>query len=541
MGMGKKNVTSTKIGSNKAVATGVADPDDSSSAVVLSQDADTGSGDGDKPTILVVTPEITYLPEGMGNMAQRLSAKAGGMADVSASLVSALYDQGADVHVALPNYRRMFNECVKTVHDREYQRVRENLGKDRIHLAEDRVFYHRDQVYAGENLHMALAFMREVINHIIPTVKPDLIHCNDWMTGLIPAVAKHNGIPSLITIHNIHTEKVSMAQIEDRGIDAAEFWNHLYFENPPYSYEQSRDANATDLLASGIFAADHVNSVSTTFLYEVVEGKHSFVPDAIRNELSNKLHAGCATGILNAPDVSYDPATDPALEFNYDQANVMEGKAANKRKLQERCGLNIDPHAPILFWPSRLDPMQKGCQLLADILYQTVADYDDIGLQVAIIANGSFQPHFRTILEMHNLGGRVAVCDFDESLSRLGYAGSDFMLMPSRFEPCGLPQMVSPKYGTLSVVHDTGGIHDTVEHMHHDCSLGNGFRFQHYSPQGLRWGIDEAVGFYRRCDKQKEATLSRIMRESAQRFNHTTTAAAYINLYEKMLGQKVGK
>ena len=494
-----------------------------------------------KPTILVVTPEITYLPDGMGNMAQRLSAKAGGMADVSASLVSALYDQGADVHVALPNYRRMFNECVKSVHDREYERVRENLGVDRIHLAEDRIFYHRDQVYAGENLHMALAFMREVINHIIPQVKPDLIHCNDWMTGLIPAVAKRNGIPCLITVHNIHTEKVSMAEVEDRGIDVAEFWNYLYFENPPYSYEQSREANATDLLASGIFAADHVNSVSSTFLNEVVEGAHSFVPDAIRNELSNKLHAGCATGILNAPDVSYDPTTDPALESHYDDTNVMEGKAINKRKLQERCGLNIDPDAPILFWPSRLDPMQKGCQLLADILYQTIEDYSDIGLQVAIIANGSFQQHFRSILDMHNLHGRVAVCDFDEGFSRLGYAGSDFMLMPSRYEPCGLPQMVSPKYGTLSVVHDTGGIHDTVEHMHHDCSMGNGFRFQHYGPQGLRWGIDEAMGFYRRPKSEKEATLSRIMRESAERFNHNTTASAYIDLYEKMLGQKVGK
>lgn len=504
-----------------------------------------GSGEGQpsksKPTILVVTPEITYLPEGMGNMAQRLSAKAGGMADVSASLVSALYDQGADVHVALPNYRRMFNECVKSVHDREYERVRENLGEDRIHLAEDRIFYHRDQVYAGENLLMALAFMREVINHIIPQVKPDLIHCNDWMTGLIPAVAKRLGIPCLITIHNIHTEKVSMAEVEDRGIDAAEFWNYLYFENPPYSYEQSREGNATDLLASGIFAADHVNSVSTTFLHEVVEGKHSFVPDAIRNELSNKLHAGCATGILNAPDVSYDPTTDSALEMNYDDSNVMQGKAANKRKLQERCGLNIDPDAPILFWPSRLDPMQKGCQLLADILYQAIADYSDIGLQVAIIANGSFQQHFRSIVDMHNLHGRVAVCDFDEGFSRLGYAGSDFMLMPSRFEPCGLPQMVSPKYGTLSVVHDTGGIHDTVEHMHHDCSMGNGFRFQHYGSEGLRWGIDEALGFYRRPESQREVTLSRIMRESAQRFNHETTASAYINTYETMLGQKVGR
>lgn len=493
----------------------------------------------DKPTILVVTPEITYLPDGMGNMAQRMSAKAGGMADVSASLVSALFDQGADVHVALPNYRRMFNMDIQEVHNREYERVRANLGKERIHLAEDPVFYHRDQVYADENLRMALAFQRDVTNHIIPRVRPDLIHCNDWMTGLIPAVGKRFNIPSLITLHNIHTEKVTMAQIEDRGIDAAEFWNHLYFENPPYSYEHSRENNWTDLLASGIFAADHVNTVSTTFLYEVVEGRHKFVPDSIRNELSNKLHAGCASGILNAPDISYDPTTDPALEFKYDHENVMEGKAINKRALQEKAGLNVDPNAPLLFWPSRLDPMQKGCQLLADILYQTVADYSDIGLQVVIIANGEFFPHFQNIVDMHNLYGRVAVMDFNESDSRLGYAGSDFMMMPSRFEPCGLPQMVSPKYGTLSIVHDTGGIHDTVEPLHQDCSQGNGFSFQHYSPDGLRWGINEAVGFYKRSYEEKERTLKRIMVESAKRFNHNTTAKAYIDLYEKMLGKKV--
>jgi len=494
-----------------------------------------------KPTILVVTPEITYLPLGMGNMAQRMSAKAGGMADVSASLVSALYDQGADVHVALPNYRRMFNMCVQAVHDREYERVRENLGVERIHLAEDRVFYHRDQIYADENLRVALAFQREVINHIIPQVRPDLIHCNDWMTGLIPSVARRFGIPCLITLHNIHTERVTMEEIEDRGIDAAEFWEHLYFERSPYSYEESRVNNATDLLASGIFAADHVNTVSETFLYEVVEGRHSFVPDSIRNELANKHHAGCASGILNAPDASYDPATDSALEFKYDHENVMEGKAANKQRLQESIGLNVNPNAPILFWPSRLDPMQKGCQLFADILYQTVADYSDVDLQVAIIANGSFKGHFENIVRLHGLEGRVAVVDFNENLSRLGYAGSDFMIMPSRFEPCGLPQMVSPKYGTLSIAHDTGGIHDTVEHMHHDGNLGNGFRFQHYSPEGLRWGVDEAVAFFKWAHEDKERVLSRVMRESAERFNHNTTAAAYIKRYETMLGCKVGR
>ncbi len=499
-----------------------------------------GDSQSKKPTILVVTPEITYLPEGMGNMAQRMSAKAGGMADVSASLVSELYDQGADVHVALPNYRRMFHMDVQEMFDREYERVKENLGIERIHLAEDRIFYHRDQIYADENLRVALAFQREVINHIIPHVRPDLIHCNDWMTGLIPAVARRFGIPCLMTLHNIHTEKVTMAEIEDRGIDIAEFWQHLYFERSPYSYEESRMNNATDLLASGIFASDHVNTVSQTFLHEVVEGRHSFVPDSIKNELANKNWAGCASGILNAPDVSYDPTTDPAIAFKYGYENVMEGKAMNKRKLQEAIGLNVNPDAPILFWPSRLDPMQKGCQILADILYQTVADYSELDLQVAIIANGSFQGHFENIVNFHGLHGRVAVVGFNERLSRLGYAGADFMMMPSRFEPCGLPQMVSPKYGTLSIAHDTGGIHDTVEHMHYDGSLGNGFRFQHYSPEGLRWGIDEALQFYKWADSDRERVLSRIMKESSARFNHKTTAAAYIDRYETMLGKKVG-
>jgi ADP-glucose type glycogen/starch synthase len=387
---------------------------------------------------------------------------------------------------------------------------------------------------------MALAFQREIINHILPRVKPDLIHCNDWMTGLIPPVARRFGIPCLYTIHNIHTEKMPMAAIEDRGIDVADFWNHLYFERPPYSYEESRGGNSVDFLTSGIFAADHVNTVSTTFLYEVVEGKHAFVPDSIRAEMAAKLYAGCASGILNAPDVSYDPTTDPALTMNYSAENVMEGKAVNKRALQERLGLHLDPNAPILFWPSRLDPMQKGCQLLADILYQVIDDYSDMGLQVAMIANGSFQKHFRNIVELHGLEGRVAIRDFDESYSRLGYAGSDFMVMPSRFEPCGLPQMVSPKYGTLAIAHDTGGIHDTCEHMHYDGNLGNGFRFQHYSPEGLRWGIDEALGFYRRSYEDKQRILSRVMRESASRFNHKTTASAYIKQYEAMLGTKVG-
>ncbi|MFT5126568.1 MAG: starch synthase, partial [Rhodothermales bacterium] len=165
------------------------------------------------PRILVCTPEITYLPEGMGNMANRLTAKAGGLADVSASLVAALYDGGADVHVAFPHYRRMFGVNVGGFIEQELVLYRQKLPDDRIHLAEDRSFYYRDNVYSSyqhSNTKLALAFQRELANNIIPRVRPDLIHCNDWMTGLIPAIARRMGIPCLFTIHNIHSYPVTL-------------------------------------------------------------------------------------------------------------------------------------------------------------------------------------------------------------------------------------------------------------------------------------------------------------------------------------------
>lgn len=493
-----------------------------------------------RPTILIVTPEITYLPAGMGNLAQRMCAKAGGMADVSSSLINALYEQGADVHVAIPHYKRMFSEYEATLLEDANTKMKKVLGEQRIHLAKDRIFYHKSEVYdPSENYQAALAFQREIINHIIPTVKPDLIHCNDWMTGLIPPVAKKLGIPCLITVHNIHTEKITMGAIEDRGIDCAEYWNHYFFSETPHDYASARDHTPVDMMATGIFAADHVNTVSKTFLYEVVEGRHDFVTQALKQELANKLYSGNATGILNAPDASFNPVDDSLIEYHYDSETHQEGKALNKQKLQQAVGLHEDPNAPLFFWPSRLDGMQKGCQLLSEILYQVTADYSHLNLQIVIVASGGFSQHFHDIVNMHDLYGRVAVKAFDEGLSRLAYAGSDFILMPSKFEPCGLPQMAAPMYGTLPVVHDTGGIHDTVDHLHYDGNLGNGFRFEHYSTEGFRWAIDEAVKFYGWDATDKKRVIKRIMEESKSRFNHQTTASAYIELYTEMLGRDV--
>jgi len=490
------------------------------------------------PRILIVTPETTYLPEGMGNLANYMTAKAGGLADVSAGLISALFNQGADVHVALPHYRAIFDNKLDPVLRKQRRMIREQMPMDRVHLAEDRVFFYVNNVYSSygwENLHMSLALQREVMNHIVPRVKPDLIHCNDWMTALIPAMSREMEIPCLFTIHNIHTVKTSLAQIEDRGIDAAFFWDHLYYENMAMTYESARESIPVDFLTSGIFAAHFVNTVSPTFLKEIVVGYHNFVAPNIRRELSGKWYANCATGILNAPDPSYHPKTDKALVYNFDEKNHVIGKLHNKRYLQKTLGLIEDDQAPLFFWPSRMDTIQKGCPLMAEILYHTIHSFWNDSLEIIFVASGGFRQHFVDIAAYHGFKDRIAVCEFNEKLSRIAFAGSDFILMPSLFEPCGLPQMIAPIYGSLPVARDTGGIHDTITHLDPENNIGNGFLFETYDSSGFFWAITQAMDFYKKPAKLREKQIRRIMNHAAKTFNHNVTARRYIELYEKML------
>ena len=490
------------------------------------------------PRILVVTPEVTYLPHRMGGLASFYTAKAGGLADVSAALISALFDQGADVHVAIPDYRSLFSDKLAPVLNEEINRIQRKMPTDRFHLAEDRAFYYINRVYSmygEENIKLSLAFQREVINNIVPRVQPDLIHCNDWMTGLIPAMAREQGIPCLFTVHNVHTVKTSLAAIEDRGIDAAYFWQNLYFDEMATSYEHIRSSNPVDLLTSGIFGAHFVNVVSPTFLQEIIDGKHPFVEAPIRRELINKVNADCAAGILNAPDPSFDPTTDEDLAQRFGPADHTAGKKANKRILQKKLGLIADDRAPVFFWPSRLDPIQKGCQLLADIFYQVISSYWEQNLQIVFVANGDYQMAFRDIVNYHHFQNRVAICDFSNALEHLAYGAADFILMPSSFEPCGLPQMIAPIYGALPVAHDTGGIHDTVTDLDVEQNTGNGFLFKNYDASGLNWAINQAMAFYNLTPKVKTRQIERIMKKSAAAFTHANTAFEYIKLYEKML------
>jgi starch synthase len=491
------------------------------------------------PKILVVTPEITYLPQKMTGGAANLSAKAGGLADVSASLVSALFEMGADIHVAMPYYRRIFNLNSPDHFEQKREHYKRRLSQERIHFAQDRIFFYRDRVYSGyhgESMKISLAFQREVINNIIPSLQPDLIHCNDWMTGLIPSFARRMKIPSLFTVHNIHTQKTTVETIENGGIDAAFFWKNIYFERAPFNYEESRSGNPVDLLTSGIFAAHFINTVSPTFLKEIVDGVHdSFVPWHIRQEMCNKYYAGCAKGILNAPDPDNDPETDSALAENFSAESMAEKKWRNKVAFQKAVGLHIAPDSPLFFWPSRLDPKQKGPQLLAEILFQVINEYWPRQPQFAFVANGEYQSIFKSIADHHGFQNLVAVMDFNDELSRLGYAASDFILMPSRFEPCGLPQMIGPIHGSLPIVHDTGGLHDTVTHLDSAANQGNGFVFKFFDGTGLHWAIQQAMNFYQLTKEEKNKQIRRIMQEAKATFNHANTANAYIKIYEQML------
>ena len=204
------------------------------------------------PRILFVTPEAAFMPEGGGSGTNFIRANTGRRGDLQAELILNLFELGADVHVAQPDFREIFaNNSWK-------EKVGDNvkLPGDRVHLAEDRAIFYSKPISSNsewENIKISLAFQREVINQIIPRAQPDLIHCYDWMTGLIPAAAKKNEIPCLFTVQKFDTARSILSYVEDIGIDAAGFWQNLFYDRYPGSYEQTRDTNPLDLLLSGTY------------------------------------------------------------------------------------------------------------------------------------------------------------------------------------------------------------------------------------------------------------------------------------------------
>ena len=510
------------------------------------------------PAILIATPEIVSLPHNMGNLANVVTTgDGGGLADISAALVKELDTQGLNVHVALPEYQHLF-EAFADISHKNYLMLKEDINdQNRVHLIEDDIFMGAKRVYGDAapkldliDLRRANAFQRGILSRLFPLLKRHnkhiLVHCNDWMTGIIPAAAKRHGIQSLMTFHNIFTQYQWPKGLHKHSINIEPFWRFCYFRDHPAkngdTYEGNYETNGVDFMTTGLYAADYINTVSPTFLKEIVEGffiEHDIIPGHMREVIRTRYREGSATGILNAPAMTADPRIDPLLVQRYwhekteqdDVADILAGKRANKVYLQKALGLAVEPDTPLFFWPSRIAKPQKGFELLLHLIPHLMEKFQ---MQIAVVANGdnSLIPTIQHY--QHCFPGRISYHAFDRTLSQIAKAGSDFILMPSLYEPCGIPQVEAPRYGTLPIVRRTGGLADTIEPLSNNGLMGNGFMFQDFIPSGFWFGIQRAISFYKRKEEFRLRVMKRIMRESFDKFNIQKTAKKYIEVYENI-------
>ena len=480
--------------------------------------------------VLFATSEVTPL------------IKTGGLADVSSALPAALRAIGVDVRVLVPGY----NQVIAQLAQHRVVAAFENLpGFPLARLLSGTmangvpllvldcpVLYQREggpyQTAQGEDWAdnaMRFGMLSKVAAVLGSDASPlewhpDLVHCNDWQTGLTPAYLHfaQGAVPSVIAIHNLAFQGNFPAETVQQlhlpvscfSIDGVEFYGNMSF------------------LKAGLFYADHITTVSPNYAAEIQQEELGFGMQGLLSTRHDSL-----TGILNGIDTDeWNPATDPYLAKPYSSAN-MTGKAANKNALQRKMGLSIEPNVPLLGVVSRFTE-QKGLDLLLEI----APLLSELPVQLAMLGSGDagMQKTARDL--SHLYPGKIGVhIGFSEELSRQIEAGADMFVMPSRFEPCGLNQLYSQRYGTPPIVHATGGLADSVV----DCTTeslneGNasGFAFIEMTAENLYTTIQRAVGLYH--DRPKWNTLC--INCMAKDFSWATSAAAYRAVYLKVLGRQ---
>jgi glycogen synthase len=212
-------------------------------------------------------------------------------------LIDALCDHGVDVHVALPYFKSIYNNKNEHLFKRELEILKEKLPADKIHFAKDRAFYYLNQSNLGEfaNIRNAILFQREVINNIEPRVLPDIIHCHGWMTGIITAFAHQISTPCIFSFSKVINDGCILNYIEDQGIDAASFWQQLYYRRMPINYEETRESNPVDFLLTGIFAADHIIAQSPDTCKQVERSLNGYPKNPMRRLIEDKYKNGFVT------------------------------------------------------------------------------------------------------------------------------------------------------------------------------------------------------------------------------------------------------
>lgn len=443
-------------------------------------------------------------------------AKTGGLADVAGSLPIALEALGVDVRVTMPKYR-----SVKADHSET------TIGKNvKVYLAENDDYFNRKELYGdkfgdyADNLDRFVFFSRQVLERCIKEgFRPDIIHCNDWHTALVPVylntIYKYDpffeNTRTLFTIHNIAYQGLfPKDDFPKMGLDWALFHIH-YFE----FYGQ------INLMKAGIVYADAVSTVSPTYAGEILTKEYGCGLEGVLQDKRDALY-----GILNGIDYDiWNPATDAKLVKNYSIENL-DDKYVNKEALQKDLGLKVDCDIPMIGIISRLVD-QKGMDILAKIIN------DILSMKVQFILLGTGDHKYHVLLEKmakaHQKNTSVNL-KFDALLAEKIYASCDIFLIPSRYEPCGLNQMISFKYGTIPVARRTGGLNDSIREYDPGTKEGTGFTFDDYKPEALLAAIKRALALHQHRSAWRELVKGVMGLD----FSWKVSARDYIDLYNEI-------
>ncbi|GIW48506.1 MAG: glycogen synthase 2 [Deltaproteobacteria bacterium] len=485
--------------------------------------------------ILFVSPEMEPL------------AKVGGLADVVGALPKELQKLGCNVRVVIPLYRQVRGYAKKAgLRLRDLKRdvtvcmdflpyrgkIKEVvLGDVSVYLLENDIFFNREHIYSTpqgdyEDNDLRFGFLSIGALEVAKTLgfKPDIIHCHDWQTALVPVSLKwrkhlrddpfFKESKTVFTIHNISYQGLF-------GKELLEKFGLPWYIFTPQGIEFYGKVN---LLKGGIIYSDLVTTVSPTYAKEIKTPEYGFGLEGVLRWISQD--PGRLVGVLNGIDYEvWNPKTDGALYANYDSDNL-GGKLKNKVRLKEETGLSKNGNKPLIGIVSRLAE-QKGIDLIVEAFPQIF----DLGFQMVVLGSGDEK--YERMLEnaMNTYKGNLSVnIGFNDQLARRIYAGSDMFLMPSRFEPCGLGQMIALRYGSIPVVRGTGGLLDTVIDYTVDKKRGNGFVFHEFSKVSLLDALIRAISVYENEVEWREL-VRRAMNED---FSWGSSSRKYLELYHSL-------
>jgi len=452
-------------------------------------------------------------------------AKVGGLGDVAGSLPKALTELGHDVRIVMPKYGSIRDVredlgpfSVEVGGEPREPRLRTTaIDQVPVYLIDEPALYERPKIYEYEDDGKRFAFFGRAILDALPAANwwPDVIHLNDWHSALAAAFLqtthaqdpRYRQIRSVFTIHNLQHQGLFGRELFEWSGLPADAWN-------PEGVEFYGQLN---FLKAGVVYADRVNTVSPTYAKEIQTPEFGFGLDGLLRSRAAKL-----SGILNGIDYDvWNPAKDPHIAQRYTKSTIAK-KAANKRALQKEVGLAVDAKAPLMGIVSRVTE-QKGFDILTPVLPEMLR----LGAQVVLLGTGEkrFEDPLATLAREST--GFVAALKYDEVLAHKIYAGSDFFLMPSRFEPCGLGQIISLRYGTVPIVRTTGGLADTVRDITANPKAGTGFAFEAYSEERLLDTAKRAVDLY----AKGRGWRSLQQRAMGADFSWTASAKAYEDLY----------